>query len=291
MRISRIFALVAIVLFLNACKKSDSGSTNEPSIAAKTELNVVYGTDIKQRMDVYLPADRNPTKTKSMILIHGGSWFAGDKSDFDATIDSLRKILPDYAFFNINYRLASQGGVNLFPTQEIDVRTAYNHIYANRAQYQISDKFILAGASAGAHLAMLIGYKDDMPIKPKAIVNYFGPSDLVDMYNNPVGGNNNIRLALAAVIGGTPTSNPTIYASSSPTNYITATAPPTISLHGGLDLLVAPSQSTKVRDALTARMVPNEYVFYPNAGHGDWDAATFRDSYLKIAAFLATHVR
>ncbi len=289
MKVLQLIGFIALFSLFQACKKSDGGGT--VSIASKTEINVLYGTDAKQKMDIYLPADRNPATTKSMILIHGGAWVAGDKSDFDATVDSLKKVLPDYAFFNINYRLSAMGGINPFPTQEIDVRTAYNHIYANRAQYQVSDKFILAGASAGGHLAMLIGYKDDMPIKPKAIVSFFGPSDLIDMYNNPVGNNNAIRVGLASAVGATPTTNAAIYNTSSPINYITPNAPPTILLHGGLDPLVAPSQSTKVRDALTARSIANEYVFYPNGGHGDWDNATFRDSYSRIATFLATNVK
>ena len=38
--------------------------------------------------------------------------------------------------------------------------------------------FILLGISAGAHLALLQGYKHTDVVKPKGIVSFFGPADL-----------------------------------------------------------------------------------------------------------------
>ncbi|MEI9807388.1 MAG: hypothetical protein WDO16_05610 [Bacteroidota bacterium] len=69
-------------------------------------------------MDVYLPAGRSKTTTKLIILIHGGAWATGDKSDFNVFVDTLKIRLPDYAICNINYRLANIGG-NFFPTRKM----------------------------------------------------------------------------------------------------------------------------------------------------------------------------
>lgn len=279
--------LFCVIIALASCSKDDTKPT--VTVAAKTMLNVAYGTDPAQKMDIYLPEGRRSDSTKIMVMIHGGAWYSGDKTDLTPMIDSLKKRLPDYAFFNINYRL-STGTTNIFPTQEVDVRTAVNFIYGNAGDYQVSRKFVLAGGSAGAHLAMLQGFKDSIPVRAKAIVSFFGPSDLLDMYNHPAMGNTALSALLATAIGKTPAQDPAIYFNSSPVNFIRTTSAPTILLHGGVDPLVDASQSVKVRDLLTTAGVANQYVFYPAGGHGDWSVATYTDAYNQIQAFLTANV-
>jgi acetyl esterase/lipase len=281
-----IFLLFAAIVF--SCKKTDTLNSNI-TVAAKTILNVAYGTDAKQVMDIYLPVSRRADSTKVIVMIHGGAWSSGDKSDFAAAVDTLKKRLPDYAIFNINYRL-SDGVNNIFPTQENDVKTAVRYIYGKASDYQVSTKFVLMGASAGGHLAMLQGYKDSVPVKPKAIVSFFGPSDMMDMYFNPVGGNPLLAAGVAQAVGRTPFVDPQIYISSSPVNFITGGSAPTILLHGGLDPLVQPSQSIAVQTRLSFFNITNQYVFYPTGGHGDWDATTYTDAFNKIQAFLTANV-
>jgi len=249
-----------------------------------TMLNVSYGTNSQQKMDVYLPATRSTTTTKVMIMIHGGAWNSGDKTDFNEYVDSLKKREPTYAIFNINYRLANVS--DLFPAQELDVRAAVDFIYNKRQEYKISDKFVLVGASAGAHLALLQGYKYSTPVKPKAIIDFFGPTDLVDMYNNPP--NALVQPLLVAVTGVTPTAN-TLYTQSSPINFISSQSPPTMILHGGTDIVVAPSQSVLLNTRLQTAGVIHQYFFYPTEGHG-WVGANLSDSFNKIQAFLAANV-
>ncbi len=286
MKWNKIFIAVAVTVFFISCKKSEP--TSDITIEAKTLLNVAYGTDPLQKMDIYLPANRSITSTKVMVIIHGGGWTSGDKIDFNAYVDTLKRRLPQYAIFNINYRLAN-GGLNLFPTQENDVKAAMEFINGNASSYLISNKWVLLGASAGAHLAMLQAYKYSSPVKPKAVASFFGPSDMAEMYNNPVGGNPILGLAIASVMGGTPVTLPALYASSSPVTYIGPSSSPTILLHGGIDPLVRPAQSTAVQTKLTTAGVANQYVFYPTGGHGDWDAATYTDAFNKIQAFFITN--
>ncbi|HMD00582.1 MAG TPA: alpha/beta hydrolase [Ferruginibacter sp.] len=288
---SSLFTLTLIIAcsVFNGCSKSDPGAP-VVTVASKTLMDVAYGTDAKQTMDIYLPAGRRSDSTKIMVMIHGGGWTSGDKSDFNTAIDSLKQRLPDYGIFNINYRL-STGATNTFPTQELDVQAAVRYIFGKASDYQVNNqKIVLLGASAGGHLAMLQGYKDSVPVKPKAIVSFFGPSDLIDMYFNPVNGNPLLAFGLAQAIGKTPVQDPLIYLNSSPINFITPGSPPTILLHGGADPLVSPSQSVSVSTKLTLFGVQNQYVFYPTAGHGGWDAGTYTDAFNKIQAFLAANV-
>jgi acetyl esterase/lipase len=256
-------------------------------LAAETNLDVAYGTDPAQKMDIYLPAGRTTASTKVIIMVHGGGWNQGDKSDFTAYVDTLKKRMPGYAVFNINYRLAT-GTTNFFPVQEMDVKAAIEFIYSKRDEYKISDKFVLLGASAGGHLVLLQAYKYTSPVKIKAVVDFFGPTDLVDMYNNPP--NPLVTVLLQQVTGGTPATKATLYHDSSPVNYISGQSPPTIILQGGADFVVSPSQSVLLNTALQAAGVTHQYILYPSEGHG-WVGNNLVDSFDKIQAFLNANVQ
>jgi acetyl esterase/lipase len=279
--------LASTILF--SCKKENSVENN--SIEAATFLNVSYGADAAQSMDIYLPAGRSTSLTKVIVMIHGGAWASGDKAELTPFVDSFKRRLSDYAIFNINYRLSAAPN-NLFPTQENDVKSAIQFIAGKAAVYGISDKYALLGASAGGHLALLQGYKYAGPIKPKAIASLSGPTDLVDMYTNPAGGNPVLSGLLASAIGKTLTQDPQLYASSSPVNFITSASPPTLLLYGSADPIVSPSQATLAKDKLIAANVTNQYVLYGGVAHVDtWDYSVLFDAFNKIQAFLIANMQ
>ncbi|MDQ6843590.1 MAG: alpha/beta hydrolase [Bacteroidota bacterium] len=285
-KIFLLFFFTPVVVFFSCQKSIDPG--NQPqNINAKTVLNVSYGIDPLQNMDVYLPADRSVSSTKVLIMIHGGAWESGDKTDLSEYVDTMKIRLPGYAIFNINYRL-SINGVNTFPAQENDTKAALQYIVDNAANYLISKKIVLLGVSAGGHLALLQGYKYNTPVVPKAIVSFFGPTDITAMYNDPA--DPLIPPELAIIVGKTPAQDPALYASSSPVNFVSSSSPPTILLHGGQDPLVKPSQAVTLQAKLQAAGVSNEYVFYPDEGHG-WFGPHLTDSFNKIQAFLAANVQ
>ncbi|MCO5285368.1 MAG: alpha/beta hydrolase [Chitinophagaceae bacterium] len=282
-------AVILIVLFsFSSCDKENQQQEDE-NLPELTMNDVSYGEDAKQKMDIFLPAGRSVKHTPVLVMIHGGGWKEGDKADFKAYLDTLKRRLPDYAIFNINYRLANVDyGKNLFPTQENDVNDAVSFIVSHLGEYHISNKMALLGASAGGHLALLQGYKYVDKIKVKAIVDFFGPVNMKNMYNYPT----NILMGylILAVMGGTPEMLPDLYYQSSPSSFVNAQSAPTIILHGGIDPLVSPSQSSALRDALQEAGVANQYVFYPNEGHG-WVGANLTDSFNQIEAFLRAHVK
>jgi len=301
----KILPFIFPVCILFSCTKGDdnigggngSGGGSTTPLTAQTILNVSYGADAAEKMDIYLPAGRVAGSTKVILLIHGGAWSSGDKTDLSTLntgmviTDTLKTRFPDYAIFNINYRL-STGTTNLFPSQENDVKDALTYIYSKSADYAIGSKYVFIGESAGAHLAMLQGYKYGVPIIPKVIVSLFGPTDLTDMYNNPAGTNPSLtQSVLAQTIGATPTSNAAIYTNSSPINYINSSSPPTIFFHGSTDPLVNPSQSLNAKNKLTSVGVTAQYVLYLGKGHGDdWGSATYNDAFNKIQTFIAANM-
>ena len=276
----QVFSLFFVALFFVSCKKQEANQESYQTLYA-----VSYGSDTAQRMDVYLPPDRNTTNTKILILIHGGAWTSGDKTDFDSYIPDFKQRLPNYVIANINYRLAYAPANNLFPTQENDVKAAFNFILTKADEYHFNkEKLAVLGASAGAHLALLQCYKNSSP-KVKALVDMFGPTDMVALYNSS---DQFSRLAIQSLLSGTPTTNPAIYQSSSPINFVSAQSPPTLILHGGVDPLVPIAQSIALKNKLQSISVPVQMVTYPNEGHG-WTGASLTDTYNQIVNFLANN--
>jgi acetyl esterase/lipase len=245
--------------------------------------NIHYGKSAQQTIDLYLPANRDTATTKLMILIHGGAWANGDKADFTPYIEQLKKQLPDYAFANVNYRLFNNGD-NAFPTQENDIKAAIDWLLSRHAEYGYSKEIVLLGASAGAHLALLQGYKHRAP---RAIISFFGPTYLVHLYNNP--GYPVIPSLLARIAGGTPTQNKANYEAWSPVYFVKPSSPPTLILHGQNDMLVPPVQSKLLVKRLAEAGVKHKFITYPGVGHG-WRGATLTDSFTKIVSFLQSNV-
>jgi acetyl esterase/lipase len=280
MKILQILALSMTIL--SSCQPEQKEPAEKKALPAQTHVNIAYGTDSLQMMDIYLPANRTTATTKSLVLIHGGGWTSGSKSDFVGYIDSLKTRLPDYAIFNINYRLVNGG--NLFPTQEADVKAALDFIVARAEEYSINkDKISLLGFSAGAHLALLQAYKYHSP-RIQAVIDYFGPTDLVAMYQKPW--HPLVPVALQMITGQSPEAGRGIFESSSPANFVTKQSPPTLIFHGEKDVVVNVSQSKLLAQQLESIGVPHELYIYPSEGHGRWYGQALVSSFDRIENFL-----
>lgn len=266
-------------VFTVACKKNNP--TPETSYEAAQEYNlqnISYGADNQQKMDIYLPANRN-SNTKVFVLIHGGGWSGGDKADFTGLLNSLKAYYPDHAIININYRLATQASP-AFPKQIDDIQSALTEI--SLPKYSVSSQFLLFGASAGGHLSMLYAYGYDPNHHVKGICNTVGPSDLTDpnYLNNPV-----YSSVYPILING-GTQNQAGIETVSPALRVTAASPPTISFYGSADPLVPSTQMARLHDALNANGVYNQATMYQGAGHGNWDTTQSNDYIAKIVLFV-----
>lgn len=275
--------LFCFVLVFTGCQK-ESKETDGGGIPEQTLNNVSYGADAAQRMDIYLPAGREADTTKLIILVHGGAWLEGDKGDFASYVSILKQRLPGYAIANINYRLATTTG-NFFPTQENDMKAAIDFLIQKRNEYRISEKIVLLGASAGAHMALLQAYKYASP-KIKAVVSFFGPTDMTALYNSSSA---NTKFGLQLLLGGTPATS-AMYQQSSPVNFIDAQDPPTIIFHGATDAIVNVAQSNLLKEKLQAAGITHQLTVYPGLGHDVWPSATMNETFTKIEAFVKANV-
>lgn len=272
---------VVLAVFLTACKKKNPDPATETSYDATQEYNLQnlsYGTDGHQTMDVYLPANRN-ANTKVFVLIHGGGWGGGDKSDFTYLLNSLKTYYPNHAIININYRLATQSSP-AFPKQIDDIQAALTEISSSK--YSVSSDFFLFGASAGGHLSLLYAYGYDPNHHVKGICNTVGPSDMTDpnYLNNPA------YSSVYPVLVSGGTNNQSGIEAVSPALHVTPASPPTISFYGDSDPLVPSTQMGRLHDALNANGVYNQATMYQGAGHGNWNTEQSNDCIAKILLFI-----
>jgi acetyl esterase/lipase len=277
------FILIIIIAGFFSWKKETTASPEK--IPALVILNVAYGNDPAQKMDLYLPAGRSADTTKLIVMIHGGAWISGDKSDFTGSVPRIQQLFPGYAIANINYRLASIVG-NYFPVQENDVKAAVQFLIQKRNEYLFSEKLVLFGGSAGGHLAALHAYKYTTPAV-KVVVDFFGPTDLVALYDSYSAPS---RAGLQLLLGGTPATNPTMYFNSSPVNFVTSTSSPTIIIHGDADDVVPLEQSVILKNKLQLMNVPHQLEIYPGMAHDNWPDPVMNNALSKIRVFVYAHI-
>jgi dipeptidyl aminopeptidase/acylaminoacyl peptidase len=148
----------------------------------------------------------------------------------------------------------------------------------------------MAGASAGADLAMLYTYAHNTNNYVKAVADFYGPANLTDWswyntYNIFLGQSiSNILIKY----NGAPWNVP-LYDSNSPYARVTAQTKPTIIFHGSLDVIVPLYQSQNLRGKLNTMSVPHEYYEYID-GHG-FNNSNTEDAMNKTVSFFKNHLR
>lgn len=276
--------IISILIFVQIVFTSCQSDTVPEPISNNNEVaqamqNLSYGTDSKQVFDLYLPANRSETKTKTLILVHGGGWIEGDKSDMTYLIPIIQQNLPEYAIANINYRLASTGNY-AFPMQINDLNTVFTKL--KNENYGISDDFGFIGISAGGHLSLLYSYTNNPNNNIKMVASIVGPTNFTDVNytNNPIWISTYFQLT-----GVKYSDNLSYYEQLSPLYRATAASPPTILFYGNADDLIPITQGTSLRDKLNQLGVYNEFNLY-NGGHGTWSNADLFDSQIKLINFI-----
>lgn len=279
MKTNNLFFGFLLFLLIPIYSCSNDDIKDEDLLVAKTMLNVSYGQSSQQVLDLYLPANRSSSTTKTLILVHGGGWTEGDKVDMNYAVDVIKQYLPDYAIANVNYRLATSGNY-AFPMQIDDIGFIINKL--KNDNNGISDDFGLIGASAGGHLSMLYGYGYNSDNNVKMVCSIVGPTNFTD----PNYTNNQAWLDLYLNIAGVEyASNIPYYEQLSPIFRATSSSVPTIMFYGNADPLVPTSQGQDLHAKLDQLGVYNEFNLY-NGGHGNWSQTDTLDAYAKLVAFV-----
>jgi acetyl esterase/lipase len=235
---------------------------------------LTYGPNERNDLDLFLPKDDGKSLRPAVIVIHGGAWRGGDKKDMRILAEPLAQ--RGYVVAAINYRLAPKWS---YPAQLDDCQRAVRWLRKNAKEFRVDPKrFGAAGASAGGHLALLLGtreVRDDsdpdlkgISSKVQCVLSIFGPTDFTDeryiqASRNPVAGR-----ALVDFLGKPYDEAPEVWKEASPIHHVSPDDAPTFIIHGDQDLLVPLDQSVKFAEALKKVGIEVQLVVIKGMGHG-----------------------
>lgn len=157
-------------------RQSESGFTEaeagfRPGETTRVLRDLAYGSDGRQRLDVYLP--RQPLQGAPLILmVHGGAWRIGDKNSRGVVENKMRHWLArGYIFISANYRLLPQAQ----PVEQAgDVARALAYVQQQAAGWGGDPgRVVLMGHSAGAHLVALLSAAPELT-RPHGVAPWLG---------------------------------------------------------------------------------------------------------------------
>jgi acetyl esterase/lipase len=238
------------------------------------DLAYVAGGHERQKLDLYLP--KEGARLPLIINIHGGAFKMGSKEQGVPT----EYLAQGYAVASINYRLSQHAK---FPAQIQDCKAAVRWLRAHAYEYRLDPNHFAAwGASAGGHLAAMLGTTGDtkefdfganldQASRVQAVVDYFGPTDFLQMDTHRLP-NGQVHDAAnspeSELIGGAIQDNKAKTAKANPITYVTPGAPPFLICHGDQDPLVPHHQSELLEIALKKAGIPVTFYTVKGAGHG-----------------------
>jgi len=269
---------LSFTTYFDGLKNADDFSENTKTDFTTRTFARADNQDLQ--MDVYPPTANTSNNGAAIVVVHGGSWNGGKRSDFPLWSEWLAA--QGYTVFDADYRLAPQPN---YLTATGDVKRAILWVKEHAAEFNISpDRIAVFGRSAGAHLALLAAYSAGDKRLPatdsnsetneqvRAVVSFYAPIDLLWAFDNPA----NKRVingpeTLARFLGGNPHDSAEIrdrFILASPISHVNKNTPPTLLVHGGQDQLVRDENMLRLADKLTESNVPHKTVFIPYAQHG-----------------------
>lgn len=269
------------------------------SYIAQPNITYVSAQNYQAKLDIYRPANKTPSPV--VIYIHGGGWVNGTKED--VVMETLPFMAMGFAVINVEYRLAK---ISPAPAAVEDCLCVLHWVGRHANEYNLDlDKVVVAGSSAGGHLALTTaliptsagfeaecandddytggaGLWPNYRAKVAAVINWFGITDVADLLQ----GANTKAYAVTWI--GSRANREAVAKQMSPLTYVRAGLPPILTIHGDRDPYVPYSQAVRFHEALTKARVKNQLLTIHDKGHGDFDTAENLRVWTTIQNFLAS---
>jgi acetyl esterase/lipase len=280
LRAAAALTLAALAaLGLLGCGGGDDG----PAYAIQRDVS--YGAGLM--LDAYVPND-GATGRRAVLLFHGGAWRGGNRTLMEPY--AIAAAERGMVAFTIGYRTNAP---RVFPDQLVDGQLAVTWVRQHAAEYGLDPARVgLLGASAGAHLAALIGTAGSGPLtegtRVKAVASWSGPMDLVALLRpdptfppgcGPPGclSASDWQILLQGVVGCRLVDCIGTYVALSPVSAVTADDSPMLLVNGVDELTVPVEQAVEMRRKLRGAGVPYEMLLVPGTEH----AAGYADAALQ----------
>jgi acetyl esterase/lipase len=277
---------------------------------ALTRVNdITYGTLGGEKLQLDIVRPNKPGPHPCVVCFHGGAWQMGTRRDPtrlslgypfwkepNRELGIMEKLAEQgYVVASVSYRFVPK---HKFPAPIEDAKTAVRFLRTNAKKYDIDpDQFAALGFSAGGHSALMLGLTDssagfDGDLYPgvssqvQCVVDFFGPTDL-SLYAESEG---LVDSFMVPFLTKQCKTDPTCYKRASPLEYVTKNAPPTMVIHGTVDLLVPIIHSERLVKKMKAAGVETEFLPMQWKGHG-WSGPAVRESALASLDFLNKHLK
>ncbi len=242
-----------------------------------TTRDIAYGLagDVSLLLDFYEPTQ--PRAEKPLIIwVHGGAWRSGSKAD----VPIVRLRDQGFAIASVDYRLSP---VARFPAQIHDIKTAVRYLRANADRFGVdANRFVLAGNSAGGHLAVLAGVTDGVAelsgttaspdlvsSSVQAIVSFYGAGNLQTILSQSTPFGLDVRVpALKLFLGGLPDQESVLAKLASPVEHVDLLDPPLWLIHGDQDPQMPINQSHELVGAYKKFGLPVQFEVIHGGKHG-----------------------
>jgi acetyl esterase/lipase len=246
------------------------------AIAAEAVRDISFAKvgDQELKLDLYRPDGAKPVGL--IIWVHGGAWSGGSRN----SPDLAGMTAQGWAIASVDYRLSK---VARFPAQIHDIKAAIRFLRAHAAEYGYPpSRFVIAGSSAGAHLAALVGVTNgDHELEGtvggnpttssdvQAIVDMYGASNLTTILAQSTPHGLNMRKpALDLLLGAQPEAVPELARLASPIFHVDANDPPLLLLHGDQDPQMPINQAHELQGAYEKLGLPVQFIVMHGSGHG-----------------------
>ena len=249
--------------------------------------------DVTLALDLYLPEHK--PRSPLIVWVHGGVWRSGSKK----SMPLIKLVTNGYAIASVDYRLSTQAK---FPAQIHDLKAAIRFLRSQAREWHLPDKIVIAGDSAGGHLAALVGVSNgnadlegeigderQQSSKVQGIISFYGGSDLTTILKQSTPHGLSVRVpALNLFLGGQPDAVPDLARRASPVFYVDEHSPPLLLLHGDQDLQMPVNQALELWGAYNKAKAPVQLEIVHGAAHGG--SAFYDDERLKVVkSFLKRH--
>jgi acetyl esterase/lipase len=202
-----------------------------------------------------------------IIYIQGSGWGWSPLSTFANVPQLVDYAKNGYVVASIQYRVSDEAK---FPAQIEDVKAAVRFLKDHAKKYSIDPNRIgVWGDSSGGHLAALLGTSSDEDSRVQAVVDWYGPTDLLQMSKYPsIIDHDAADSPESRLIGGPIQEYKELTEKANPINYISSNTPPFLIMHGDEDNIVPFNQSELLYEAL--KKAGNDVTFYKvqGGGHG-----------------------
>ena len=257
--------------------------SNNPAMNGLVDLktNIVFaapgGEELALQLLKPLRASEGGKGFPLVVFIQGSAWTKPDQ--FWQIPQLSRLALDGYVIASVTHRSCFTAPAPAFLQ---DVKTAVRFLRKNAKEYDIDPERVCAwGTSSGGNTALLLGLTDGNPIFEtddcagfssgvKAVVDCFGPTDLVKMIDDQYAASpRNEEILLWALAGRQESSYQENLKAISPICYVKPdlTLPPFLILHGDADDVVLYEDSEALYDKLTENGYEADFVHITGAPH------------------------